>query len=65
MARKLIGTADAAKRLGVTRMRVVQLINEKRLRAEKIAGVWLIEPKNLTAVRHRPTGRPRKDSDTA
>jgi len=43
----LIDTKEAARRLGVTRMRVVQLLNEGRIPgAVKVGGqrgVWVIE----------------------
>jgi excisionase family DNA binding protein len=57
---KVISTAEAAKRLGVTANRVRALIDAKRLKATKLGNVWLIEPKDLEAVRQRKPGRPRK-----
>lgn len=43
----IIDTKEAARRLGVSRMRVVQLLNEGRIaNAQKIGGqrgVWVIE----------------------
>lgn len=43
----LIDTTEAGRRLGVSRMRVVQLLNEKRIpNASKIGGqrgIWVIE----------------------
>ena len=41
---KIIGTAEAAK----------------RLKAIKIGREWLIDPKDLDAVKDRKVGRPRK-----
>jgi excisionase family DNA binding protein len=57
---KIIGTAEAAKRLGVTQSRVQKMIAAKRLKAIKVGREWLIDPKDLDAVRDRKVGRPRK-----
>ena len=57
---KIIGTAEAAKRLGVTVSRVHKMIAAKRLKAIKIGREWLIDPKDLDAVKERKVGRPRK-----
>jgi excisionase family DNA binding protein len=57
---KIIGTAEAACRLGVTQNRVLALIAAKRLKATKVGNAWLIDPKDLDAVKDRKTGRPRK-----
>jgi len=65
---KIISTAEAAKRLGVTQNRVRALIEAKRLKATKVGNVWLIDPKDLDAVKDRKVGRPRKatnDEDTS
>ena len=57
---KIITTVDAAKRLGVTPSRVRALIEAKRLKAFKYGREWLIDPKDLDAVKDRKVGRPRK-----
>jgi excisionase family DNA binding protein len=57
---KIIGTTEAAKRLGVTVSRVHKMIAAKRLKATKLGNVWLIDPKDLEAVKDRKVGRPRK-----
>ena len=57
---KIISTAEAAKRLGVTADRVRKMIEAKRLKATKLGNVWLIDPKDLDAVKDRKPGRPRK-----
>ena len=57
---KVIGTAEAAKRLNVTVSRVQKMIVAKRLKATKVGNVWLIDPKDLEAVKDRKVGRPRK-----
>jgi len=57
---KIIGTAEAAKRLNVTVSRVLKMIKAKRLKATKFGNVWMIDPKDLDAVKDRKVGRPRK-----
>jgi excisionase family DNA binding protein len=57
---KIISTTEAARRLGVTANRVRVLIRTKRLKAIKVGHEWLIDPKDLDAVKERKVGRPRK-----
>jgi len=57
---KIISTTEAASRLGVTANRVRVLIRAKRLKAIKVGHEWLIDPKDLDAVKERKVGRPRK-----
>ena len=57
---KIISTTEAARRLGVTANRVRAMIRAKRLKAMKVGHEWLIDPKDLDAVRERKVGRPRK-----
>jgi len=57
---KIITTTEAARRLGVTTTRVRALIEAKRLKAFKYGREWLIDPKDLEAVKDRKVGRPRK-----
>ena len=57
---KIISTTEAARRLGVTANRVRVLIRSKRLKAIKVGHEWLIDPKDLDAVKERKVGRPRK-----
>jgi excisionase family DNA binding protein len=59
---KVIGTAEAAKRLNVTVSRVQKMIAAKRLKAIKVGREWLIDPKDLEAVKNRKVGRPRKSA---
>jgi len=61
---KIIGTAEAAKRLNVTVSRVLKMIAAKRLKATKFGNVWMIDPKDLDAVKDRKVGRPRKARKT-
>jgi excisionase family DNA binding protein len=62
---KIIGTTEAAKRLGVNASRVRALIDGGRLKAMKVGREWLIDPKDLDAVRVRKPGRPRKARNPA
>jgi excisionase family DNA binding protein len=55
----IISTAEAARRLGVNPSRVRALIDAKRLKAIKVGSVWLIDPKDLEAVKDRKVGRPK------
>ena len=57
---KIIGTAEAAKRLNVTVSGVQKMITAKRLKAIKLGREWMIDPKDLDAVKDRRVGRPRK-----
>jgi excisionase family DNA binding protein len=57
---KIIGTAEAARRLNVTQSRVRAMIDAGRLKAMKVGREWLIDPKDLDAVKERKVGRPRK-----
>jgi excisionase family DNA binding protein len=59
---KIITTVEAARRLGVTPSRVRALIEAKRLKAFKYGREWLIDPKDLEAVKDRKVGRPRKSA---
>jgi hypothetical protein len=36
------------------------MINSGRLKATKVGIVWMIDPKDLDAVKNRKVGRPRK-----
>jgi len=57
---KLISAAEAARRLNVTPSRVRAMINSRRLKATKVGNMWVIDPKDLEAVKNRKVGRPRK-----
>jgi excisionase family DNA binding protein len=57
---KIISTTEAARRLGITANRVRAMIRAKRLKAMKVGHEWLIDPKDLDAVKERKVGRPRK-----
>ena len=60
----LLNTAQAARALGLTPGRVVQLIHAGRLPAEKLGRDWVIDPQAVAAFVPGkigyPKGRPRK-----
>lgn len=51
-------TNEAAKRLNISRRRVLQLIGEGRLPTERIGDMHLINPKDLESLKGRKPGRP-------
>jgi excisionase family DNA binding protein len=55
-----ISTTEAGERLGISRKRVNQLIEEGRLPAKKIGKTWIINADDLKLVKDRKWGRPRK-----
>lgn len=55
-----ITTNEAAKELGVTRQRVLQLIRDGRLKAKKFADVYMIQRADLSNIAEKPMGRPPK-----
>lgn len=55
-----ISTSDAAERLGITRQRVLQLIERGRLPASRFANVYMIRVDDLKLVEDRQPGRPPK-----
>lgn len=57
---KTISTIEAAERLGISRVRVFQLIKDGRLPAEKIGRDLRIAEKDLEKVVVRKPGRPPK-----
>jgi excisionase family DNA binding protein len=59
-AMKIISTTEAARRLNVSPSRIRAMIGSGRLKAIKVGKVWLIDPKDLDAVKERKVGRPRK-----
>jgi excisionase family DNA binding protein len=61
----LISAAEAAKRLNVTSSRVRKMIDSGRLKATKVGNMWVINPKDLDAVKNRKVGRPRKARKTS
>lgn len=57
---KLLTTKEAAARLGISVMRVQQLIWDGRLPAEKMGRDYFIKEDDLKLVEDRKPGRPRK-----
>jgi excisionase family DNA binding protein len=58
---KLLGTKEAAEKLGVSLRRVQQLIEQKTLPAQRIGRDYLIQEKDLNKVTiHGKAGRPAK-----
>jgi len=57
---KLLSVIEAAEKLGVSRIRVNQFIDEGRLPAQKIGRSYVIKESDLQLVEDRPTGRPPK-----
>jgi excisionase family DNA binding protein len=55
-----ISTTQAAEKLKVSRRRVLALIAEGRLPAERLGREYLIRPKDLAKVKDRKPGRPPK-----
>lgn len=55
-----IDLREAGRRLGISRVRVLQLIHDGRLPAEKVGNRWLVRITDLKLVRDRPPGRPRQ-----
>lgn len=51
-------TKQASEILGVSRRRVIALIEQGKLKARKFSNVYMIAPKDLEAVRLRKNGRP-------
>lgn len=53
-------TKQASEILGVSRRRVIALIEKGKLKADKFSSVYTITRKDLDAVRNRKNGRPPK-----
>ncbi len=62
---EFISTTDAAARLGITRQRVLQLIEGGRLPASLFANVYMIRETDLKLVQTRTPGRPPKPKPEA
>ncbi len=57
---RLLTTKEVAAKLGVSVLRVQQLIWSERLPAEKMGRDYFIQEEDLKLVRDRKPGRPRK-----
>ena len=49
-------TQEAGKQLGISRARVIALIQEGRIPAQKVGRDWLIRPEDLSRFERRPQG---------
>ena len=58
-----LSTTQAAERLNVSRRRVIALIEQGKLPAEKFSNVYMINEKDLALVENRKAGRPKKEID--
>ncbi|MEA2633416.1 MAG: hypothetical protein QOH92_183 [Chloroflexota bacterium] len=60
MSSQLVGVPDAARRLGLTDVRVRQLIDEGRIAATKVGRTWVIREEDLSeySKKQRRPGRP-------
>ena len=59
---KLLTTKQAGKILGISLLRVRQLISKGRLPAIKLGRDWIISKDDLSKVANRKAGRPKKNS---
>ena len=57
-----LSTTQAAERLNVSRRRVIALIEQGKLPAEKFSNVYMINEKDLALVKNRKAGRPKKET---
>jgi len=55
----MLSVTQAARILNVNTSRVRALIRSKRIKAEKVGGVWVMQRESLEAVKVRKPGRPR------
>jgi excisionase family DNA binding protein len=65
MKDEILSTEEAAERLGISAIRVRQLIDAGRLPAKKLGSAFAIRGSDLKLVEKRPVGRPRKSSKAA
>lgn len=54
---KLLTVAQAAKRLGISRQRVLVLIRDRRITATRVGRAWLVDAKDCRYSRLRPWAR--------
>jgi excisionase family DNA binding protein len=55
-----ISTTEAGEILGISRQRVLKFVQDGRLKAIKVANVYLIKKRDLADVKDRKPGRPTK-----
>lgn len=57
---RLLSTREAAKKVGLTKGRICQLIRSGTISAFRAGNVWLIPEKELEKIKSKPpVGRPR------
>lgn len=56
----LLSVSEAADKLGISRWRINQLINQERLPAQKVGRAYIIKESDLKLVEDRKPGRPPK-----
>lgn len=60
----LLTAKEAAEKLGISLRQMQTLLKRDRLPARKFGNNWMIEEKDLEAVRERPkTGRPKTKTE--
>lgn len=57
----LLSVSEAADKLGISRWRINQLINQERLPAQKVGRAYIIKESDLKLVEDRKPGRPTKN----
>jgi excisionase family DNA binding protein len=58
----LLSVTEVAKRLGIIRQRVFQLIQSGKLPAVMVGSQYVIKESDLELVKDRKTGRPKKET---
>lgn len=53
-----LSTKQASEILGVSRRRVIALIEQGKLKARKFSNVYVISPRDLESIKNRKSGRP-------
>lgn len=53
-----ITAVEAARRLGVSRRRVLQLIKQGRIEARFFANAYMVDPESVAAFKRQPPGNP-------
>lgn len=56
----MLSATQAAERLGISRMRMNQLIRSGRIEAERIGNQWAIREEDLETYTPNPPGRPKE-----
>jgi excisionase family DNA binding protein len=60
----LLSVSEAADKLGISRWRINQLINQERLPAQKVGRAYIIKESDLKLVEDRKPGRPTTNDST-